>query len=199
MLIPVASVTGGIDRTGTGSVRAAKTVASTRLTADARQLLALLSSPHAKAFAEAPVPSAVLAAILATARQITPLAGHREPAVYVALTDPSGVYKTSASGALADRIAGGDVPRKLHQSYVPAPALLLICDAVISEHQGALMSAAALGYSAWLAARQRGLDGRLFPDASALVTALARADENDGRRHLFTVALGQPREPRSKQ
>lgn len=202
MLIPAASVTRSIERSllpapSTGDGQAAIPTVGPGLAADVGQLLAILSRPRAVAFAEAPVPGAMLAGILATARQITPLAGHHEPAVYVALADPGtgGVYRTSASGALAERIAGHDVLRELHQIYPPAPALLLICGTVTGEpriHQGALMSAAALGYSAWLAARHRGLDGSLFPDASALVTAVARADSSDGRRHLFTVALGQP-------
>lgn len=211
MLIRVASVTRSIERSlipapSTGDDQAATPSAGPGLAADAGQLLAILSRPQAVAFAEAPVPGAMLAAILATARQITPLATHHEPAVYAALADPGtgtgGVYRTSASGALADRIAGHDVLRGLHQIYTSAPALLLICGTVTGEprlHQGALMSAAALGYSEWLAARHHGLDGSLFPDASALVTAVARADSSDGRRHLFTVALGQPASHAVKQ
>lgn len=211
MLIGVASVTEAIERSlvqapGTGGGQAATPAVGPGLAADAGRLLAILGRPQAVAFAEAPVPGAMLAAILATARQITPLATRHEPAVYAALAGPGpgtgGIYQTSASGALADRIAGHDVLRELHRIYTSAPALLLICGTVTGEprlHQGALMSAAALGYSAWLAARHRGLDGSLFPDASALVTAVARADSSDGRRHLFTVALGQPRSHAVKQ
>lgn len=208
MLIPLASVTEGIERSlipapSTGDGQAATPADGPDPAADAGQLLAILSRPQPVAFAEAPVPGAMLARILATARQITPLAGHKEPAVYAAVTSPGtgGIYRTNASGALAVRIADHDVQRELHQIYTPAPALLLICGTVTGEprsHQGALMSAAALGYSAWLAARHRGLDGSLFPDASALVTAVARADGNDGRRHLFTVALGHPFKPRTE-
>lgn len=215
MLIPVASVTEAIERSlipalSTSDGQAAIPAASPGLAAgtvqldtvqlDTVQILAILSRPQAVAFAQASVPDAALAAIVATARQITPLAGHHEPAVYVAKADPGtgGVYRTSASGALAGRVAGHDVLRELHQLYTPAPALLLICGTVTDEprsHQVALMSAATLGYSAWLAARHRGLDGSLSPDTSALVTAVARAEASDGRRHLFTVALGFPVDP----
>ena len=213
MLIPVASVT-GIPATSTVSSQAALPTAALPTaalptaalpTAEARQLLATLARPRATAYANAPVPAAELAAILATARQITPLAGRRNPAVYVAISDPgpdAGIYRTATSGALEGRIADAGIAAKLTGIYPPAPALLLICDTVTGEprsHQRALMAAAALGYSAWLAARRNGLDGRLFPDASALVTAIARTDRAgrrdlaDGcgrRRHLFTVALG---------
>lgn len=186
MLIPVASVAPGtVDSLATGAVAAGPGPA-----ADLRRLLDIMSRPPATAFAETPVPGAVLADIVATARRTTPLAGHHEPVAYVALA--GGVYRADGSGTLAGPIAGDEVRRELQRSYPPAPALLLLCGSVTGSHRGALLSAAALGYSAWLAARQRGLDGRLFPDASALVTAVARADRDDGRRHLFTVALGQP-------
>ena len=193
MLISAASVTDGIEDTllraaGTGQAGLpAARLSGQDLTPDVRHLLAILSDPPGAAA----VTANVIAGILATARRITPLAGLREPAIYVALdTGTPGVFRTSPQGALTERIAGHDVVRRLHESYAPAPALLLVCDTISdgpAAYQHALLSAGALGYSAWLAARHRGLNGRLFPDASALATTLARTE-----RHLFTVALGRP-------
>lgn len=196
MLISAASVADGIEdrlvqTASTGQAELPSTRAAVQdRTPDVRHLLAILSDPPEAAA----VTANVIAGILATARRITPLAGLREPAICVALdAKPGGVFRTSPQGALTEPIAGHDVVRRLHKSYAPAPVLLLICDTIGDEptaYQHALLSAGALGYSAWLAARQRGLNGRLFPDASALATAVVRAD--DRRRHLFTVALGWP-------
>jgi hypothetical protein len=158
-------------------------------------LLAALSRPPlATAYAATAVPETTITAILAAARQMTPLSGHRQPAVYVAIA-AQGIHRTTASGALAGQVADAHLVRALTTVYPAAPVLLLVCDTVTGgprSHQDALVSAAALGYSAWLTARREGLDGRLCPDASALVTAIARADGHNRRRHLLTVALGWP-------
>ena len=82
----------------------------------------------------------------------------------------------------------------LTQTYVPAPALILVCGNVSAGTVGyaaALVEAGALGYAVWLCALRAGLVGSVFGGATTEVTAAARMVDQR-LRHLFTVAVGNP-------
>jgi hypothetical protein len=82
----------------------------------------------------------------------------------------------------------------LTRTYVPAPALILVCGNVSTGAAGyaaTLVQAGALGYAVWLRALRAGLVGSVFGGATTEVTAAARLVDRR-LRHLFTVALGYP-------
>jgi hypothetical protein len=155
-----------------------------------------------RSFTPAPVEPAVLSAVVRAARQAAPLTSCPPLQLLAALDDrpggSSGVFGTTASGALTAPIAGTSLAAHLRRTYVAAPVLLLICGHVgggPERYRASLLAASGLGFCLWLAAVRVHLAGRIFWPPSGQVTAALREPDDHGlTRHLCTVALGRPGE-----
>lgn len=147
-----------------------------------------------RAFAMRPVAEAEVAAVLRAARTAAPVLAAGPPLeIAVAVSGGRdrrpGVFRTNEAGELAGMLSGESLVAELHESYAPAPVLLLICGPVpagADEYRTTLLAAASSGYTAWLAAVAIGLEGCVFGRAHGRVTAAL----STACRHLFTVAVG---------
>jgi hypothetical protein len=105
-----------------------------------------------------------------------------------------GVFEAGGRGLSDKQLpVEATVLSELHQSYLAAPAILLLSGRVTpsaSDYRSALLAASCSGYTAWLAANVIGLDGCVFGWSHGGISDAIRARRGCGYRHLFTVAIG---------